>query len=499
VRSPGARGVEAAGAVPRGCGGQDSMSETPSTAPVELPADRPGPHRRRLTWVAVAATFGGLLFGYDTGVINGALEPMSAELGLTALTEGFVTSSLLIGAAIGAYVGGHWSDTVGRRRALVQVAVLFFIGTLGCVFTPGVAVLLVARVVLGFAVGAASVTVPVYLAEMSPAERRGAFSGRNELAIVAGQFLAFLINAVIANLWGEHEGVWRYMLAVCAVPAVCLFAGMLRMPESPRWLLAKGREDEALAVLEQVRAPERAAAELAEMAATGNRQDAVRAMGWSSVAVPWVRRILFVGIFLAVAQQLTGINSIMYYGTQMLTEAGFSASAAIVANVANGALAVAGTVVCLFFVIERVSRRRLILTGFVLTTVCHLLIMVAAFVLPEGEVRAWCVLVLCVTFVFCMQLALNAPVWVCLSELFPMRLRGFGVGVSVLCGWLANAAITFLVPVLRAAFGLQGVFGTFFVLGVVAFAVLLRVLPNTSGASLEALETKLARSPRAVF
>lgn len=474
------------------------MSNDPLTEPISLPGDAPGPHRKRLTQVATAATFGGLLFGYDTGVINGALDPMKAELGLTSFTEGLVTASLLIGAAIGAYLGGHWSDTIGRRKTLIQVAVLFFIGTLGCVFTPGVTILLIARVLLGFAVGAASVTVPVYLSEMAPAERRGTFSGRNELAIVVGQFLAFLINAVVSNLWGHHEGVWRYMLAICAIPAICLFVGMMRMPESPRWLLAKGRTDEALAVLEQVRTKERAQAELAEMVDNRKHQHSVQKMGWSSIGVPWVRRILFVAIFLAVAQQLTGINSVMYYGTQMLTEAGFSADAAIITNIANGALAVAGTALCLFVVIERVPRRKLILTGFVLTSSCHLLIMIAAFVLPAGQLRAWCVLALCVTFVFCMQLALNATVWVCLSELFPMRLRGFGMGIAVLCGWLANATVTFLVPILSDKFGLQGVFGTFFVLGVIAFVVLLKVLPNTSGRSLESLETTLARSPRTV-
>ncbi|MFV0458230.1 MAG: MFS transporter, partial [Actinomycetales bacterium] len=241
------------------------MSHGAPTSGVKLPPLRPGPHQRRLDTVALVATFGGLLFGYDTGVINGALEPMKEDLGLTAYTEGLVTAVLLIGAAIGAMACGRMNDTLGRKKTLTILAVIFFVGTAGAVFAPNLAVMLPARFILGFAVGGASVTVPVYLAELAPTERRGALSGRNELAIVVGQMLAFIINAIIANLWGHHEGVWRYMLAVCAIPAVFLFLGMLRMPESPRWLISKGRQHDALEVLMQVRTEDRARAEIAEV------------------------------------------------------------------------------------------------------------------------------------------------------------------------------------------------------------------------------------------
>lgn len=465
---------------------------TPSTPHIELPPDQPGPHSKRLGLIAVIATFGGLLFGYDTGVINGALEPMKADLGLTPVTEGLVTASLLIGAAVGAIVGGRINDALGRKTALTWIAVIFFVSTLGCVFAPGLGVMLPARFVLGFAVGAASVTVPVYLAELAPTERRGSISGRNELAIVLGQMLAFLINAIIANIWGDHEGVWRYMLAVAAIPAVALFIGMLRMPESPRWLMSHNRHDEALEVLLQVRSEERARAEVAEVEALAHEEELAQSGGWADLAIPWVRRIILIGCGLAMAQQVTGINSVMYYGTQLLIEAGFSADAAIIANVANGVLAVVGTALCLFVVIERVARRKLIIFGFCATTICHGLIMLAATVMPAGVQRAYVILVLCVTFVFFMQMALNAPVWVCLSEIFPLRLRGFGMGISVLCMWLMNAALTFSFPVIVDAFGLQAMFGLFFVLGLVVIVFLVKFLPNTSGRSLEQLEESFA-------
>lgn len=455
--------------------------------PNALPPLTAGPHNRRLDLIAVVATFGGLLFGYDTGVINGALEPMKAELGLTALTEGLVTSTLLIGAAVGAMVGGRLADRNGRRRTLIALAVLFFAGTLGCVFAPGLAVMLPARAVLGFAVGGASVTVPVYLAELAPTERRGTLSGRNEVAIVVGQFLAFLINAIIGNLWGDHAGVWRYMLAVAAVPAVCLFVGMLRMPESPRWLIAHGREEAALDVLLQVRSPERARAEIEEVRCLANRDMHEQDGGWKDLATPWIRRLVIAGIGLAVIQQFTGINSVMYYGTQLLTEAGFASNTALIANVANGVLAVAGTLVCLF-IIDRFPRRTLMLFGLACTTTCHVLIVLASAVLPDGTGKAIAILVLVVAFVGLMQACLNMPVWVTLAELFPLRIRGFAIGLAVFCMWIANAGVTFAFPQLVEAVGIQGTFLVFVVLGAGGWTFLKLILPETRDRSLEQLE-----------
>ena len=462
--------------------------DTTRSGSASLPPLTAGPHQRRLDLVAVVATFGGLLFGYDTGVINGALEPMKQDLGLTATGEGLVTSTLLAGAAVGALICGRLNDALGRKKTLTLLAVLFFVGTLGGVLAPSLGVMIPARVVLGFAVGGASVTVPVYLAELAPTERRGSLAGRNELAIVVGQLLAFAINAVIGNVWGEQPGVWRYMLAVAAVPAVALFAGMLRMPESPRWLIARGRRYDALAVLVQVRSEDRARAEIAEVEHLAEVEQEAHTGGWSDLRVPWVRRIFVAGIGVAIAQQRTGINSIMYYGTQVLTLAGFSSSAALIANVANGVLAVAGSAVCLFVLMDRVPRRKMIIGGFLATTTCHALIVASSFLLPEGTTKAFVVLAFMVLFVFCMQLALNVPVWVVISELFPLRLRGLGMGVCVLCLWVANAVIAFAFPILVQAIRIEGAFLVFVVLGVVAIVFLTRFLPETGDRSLEELE-----------
>ncbi len=466
----------------------------PGTSGISLPSLRPGPHQKRLDLIAVVATFGGLLFGYDTGVLNGALEPMKADLGLTSFTEGLVGATLLIGAAVGALTCGRMNDSLGRKKTLTILAVIFFVGTFGAVFAPNLTVMLPARFILGLAVGGASVTVPVYLAELAPTERRGTLSGRNELVIVTGQLLAFIVNAVIANIWGDHEGVWRYMLAVCAIPAVVLFIGMLRMPESPRWLISKDRHDDALAVLMQVRTEDRARAEMAEVEQLAEEEEQAQTGGISDLSVPWVRHLLIAAVGLAIAQQCTGINSVLYYGQQLLITAGFDENTATIANAAvPGSFGVIASIICLWVLIDRVPRRKLIISGFVATTTCHGLIVCAAFFLPEGVVKAYIILGVIGLFVFAMQLMLNVPVWVCLSEIFPLRLRGFGMGAAVLMLWMTNAVLTYGFPIMLDVTGLAGAYLVFFVLGLFCIGFLWKMLPNTSGRSLEELEESFAK------
>lgn len=282
------------------------------------------------------------------------------------------------------------------------------------------------------------------------------------------------------------------MLAICAIPAVVLFVGMLKMPESPRWLISKGRHDDALAVLMQVRTEDRARAEMAEVEHLAEEEAEMQTGGWNDLSIPWVRRIMIAGVGLAIAQQCTGINSVMYYGSQLLVVAGFSQSAALIANIVPGVLAVAGSAICLFVLVDRVPRRRLIIGGIIATTTCHGLIVLASLLMPDGIAKAYVILFFVVAFVFCMQLALNVPVWVCLSELFPLRFRGFGMGFCVLVLWVTNAIIAFTFPILVEYVGITGSFAVFFVLGLFFIGFLWKMLPNTSGRSLEELEEAFA-------
>lgn len=457
-----------------------------------LPPDVPGPHSKRLGIIAVVATFGGLLFGYDTGVINGALEPMTTDLGLTAFTEGVVVSILIFGAAIGAIVGGALSDRFGRRHNILMLAIVFGVATIGCVLAPSWPVLAVFRFILGLAVGGASATVPVYLSEVAPVERRGSIVTRNEVMIVSGQFAAFVINALIFNIWGENPGVWRIMLVVAVLPAIALFIGMLRMPESPRWLVLKGREEEALSVLQQVRAPDRARAEMAEVHQLAEEERASKTAGATDLGVRWIRRLILIGAGLGMFQQFTGINSIMYYGTQLLGDAGFSDSAAIIANTANGLFSVLGITVGLL-IMNKINRRTLLLGGFALTTFFHLLVGLSAYLLPDGTAKAWFILVFVVLFVFCMQGTIGPLVWLLLSEIFPLKIRSLAIGISVLVLWLSNAVVSLGFPVVVEEMGIASTFFIFVGLGLLALVFVYRLVPETRGHSLEQLEEQFRR------
>ncbi|MFI1032450.1 sugar porter family MFS transporter [Streptomyces sp. NPDC020951] len=467
------------------------VAATPVGAATAVADDAPPAVSRRLRLITVIATFGGLLFGYDTGVINGALPYMTDDLGLTPVTEGMVTSSLLLGAALGAITGGRMSDARGRRRTILTLAVVFFIGALGCTLAPNTAVMIVARFVLGLAVGGASVTVPVYLAEVSPAERRGALVTRNELMIVSGQLLAFTSNAIIARVSGEAGGVWRWMLVIATLPAVVLWCGMLVMPESPRWLASRSRFAEALDVLRQVRSRQRAEAELSEVSALAVHDEREKLGGWQDIkAVPWVRRLMFVGFGIAIVQQITGVNTIMYYGTQILTDAGFAADSALTANIANGVISVLATFVGIWL-LGRVPRRPMLMTGQIGTILALLLIGVFSLVLPSGDTRAYAVLAMTVTFLAFQQGAISPVTWLMLSEIFPTRMRGFGMGMAAVVLWLTNFLIGLVFPSLVDGIGISNTFFLFVVAGLFSLTFVKLYVPETKGRTLESLEAEL--------
>jgi major inositol transporter-like SP family MFS transporter len=464
---------------------------TALTTPPRIIDDAPAAVRRRLRVITVIATFGGLLFGYDTGVINGALPYMTDDLGLTPVTEGMVTSSLLLGAALEAVAGDRLSDARGRRRSILTLAVLFFVGALGCTLAPTTAVMVVARFVLGLAVGGASVTVPVYLAEISPAERRGALVTRNELMVVSGQLLAFTSNAILADVGGESGGVWRWMLVIATIPAVVLWFGMLVMPDSPRWLASQSRFNEAFEVLRQVRSEARAQAELSEVSALAVKDEQEKLGGWRDMkATPWVRRLMFIGFGIAVVQQITGVNTIMYYGTQILTDAGFTADSALTANIANGVISVLATVVGIWL-LDRVNRRPMLMTGQIGTATALLLIGVFSLALPEGTGRAFAVLAMTVTFLAFQQGAISPVTWLMLSEIFPMRMRGFGMGVAAVVLWLTNFTIGLVFPSLVSWIGISHTFFLFVVAGVLSLVFVKLYVPETRGRTLETLEAEL--------
>src|SRR6476469_5480231 len=358
------------------------MAHSTSVGESALPPLVPGPYRKRIGLISIVACLGGLLFGYDTGVANGAEGPMQTELGLTDLQVGVVISSLVFAAAVGALIGGKISDAIGRRTTIIVLAVMFFVGVLVAVLSPGFGILVAGRIILGLAVGGASTVVPVFLAELAPFEIRGSITGRNELAIVLGQFAAFVVNYILLATLGHVPGLWRIMFGVCALPAIALFFGMMRMPESPRWLVEKGRDEDALAVLKTVRSEDRALAELRQVEIIREEEKGDKHLSLGAIfSNRWLRRIIFVGIGVSVTQQLTGINSIMYYGSRVLEESGFSETGALLANTNFGLAAVIGGIFALRNM-DRMDRRKTFFIGLFLTTISHCCVGIAGMLLP---------------------------------------------------------------------------------------------------------------------
>ncbi|MEC0279956.1 sugar porter family MFS transporter [Bacillus halotolerans] len=445
--------------------------------------------RSSLQLIMISATFGGLLFGYDTGVINGALPFMarSDQLNLTPVTEGLVTSMLLLGAAFGALLCGKLADRYGRRKMILNLSFLFFLASLGTAFAPNVLTMVIFRFLLGLAVGGASSMVPAFLAEMAPYEKRGRMVTQNELMIVGGQFLAYVFNAILGVAMADTGHVWRYMLVLCAIPALLLFASMLMVPESPRWLTSKGKKSEALSVLKLIRDEKRAEAEFKEIQAAAVKDSNVEKASIKEFSTPWLRRLLWIGIGVAIVNQITGVNSIMYYGTQILQESGFGTKAALIANIGNGLISVIAVIIGIWLV-GRVNRRPILMIGLSGTTTALLFIAIFSIVLDGSAALPYIVLSLTVLFLAFMQGCVGPVTWLVIAEIFPQKVRGLGSGISVFFLWILNFIIGFAFPIMLSSAGLSFTFFIFVALGILAIGFVYKFMPETRGRTLEELE-----------
>ncbi len=450
--------------------------------------------RRFLVRLTIISTLGGLLFGYDTGVISGALLTMPEDLGLSGLqTATVVTILLLPGAALGALIGGRLADRLGRRMALLLCGVIFLVGALGCALSPGFGLLVLFRFLLGLGVGAAAVICPVYLAEMAPKNARARMVTINELMIVTGQLLAFAINALIGVL-SDGQGEWRIMLGVAAIPAVGLIVGMLVLPESPRWLALRGRTEEARTVLHRSRSEAEAEAELAEVAHLARQDSKAARTPILQVlrANPHMKRLLWIGAGLATVQQATGINTVNYYGTEILADSGLGDDAALVSTIAIGATSVITTILGIWL-LGFVGRRKMLLTGFIGVVGSQVLLAVV-FLLPQSDFRSYTILAAMLLFVAFVQCFIGTGIWLMLAEIFPLAIRGFAMGLSVFVLWTVNGAISFAFPLTASALGSTVTFALFAVINVVSVLFIFRVAPETRGHSLESLEEHLRTS-----
>jgi sugar porter (SP) family MFS transporter len=427
--------------------------------------------------IAAVAALGGLLFGFDTAIINGALVFLKKDFGLTDAQTELAASSILFGAVAGAALAGWLTDRYGRRRLLFGAALLFTVSALAAALPRTLTEFVVARLAGGIAIGVASLVVPLYIAEIAPARIRGRLVTLNQLAIVSGILLAYIASYYLAGLGLDS---WRWMFAAAAVPSLLFMLTLLLVPESPRWLLGRGREAEALGTLTRLNGSVTAATEAAEIqAALADEQGEA-----ASLSQPRLRRPLRIAVVLAVLQQITGINTILYYGSIIFTEhSGQSASSAIGANALIGGINFAGTVVALF-IIDRVGRKPLLLFA----SGGMALALGALVVGLQLHVPGPWLLGLIMLYVACFAVGLGPGVWVVITEIFPNAVRGRAASLATVALWVACTLISFTFLSLVKAVGLAGAFGLYALLSALTFGFVWRAVPETKGRTLEEIE-----------
>lgn len=441
--------------------------------------------------IAVVATLGGLLFGYDTGVIAGALLFMKHDLHLTPATTGMITSFLILGSAFGAISAGRMADRLGRRKIILIMAVVFLTGSLGCAMAPNVELMITFRFILGLAVGGAAAIVPVYIAEIVPANRRWQFVTLQEMMIVSGQLIAYVSNATINEIWGGEE-TWRWMLGVACVPAVVLWVGMLFLPDTPRWYAMHGRFKEARDVLKRTRDSRYVEREFNNIRSAVKPKREKSAQRNRTISV-WMKRLVALGIGIAMIQQLSGVNTIMFYAPTMLQAAGMGTNASLIATIANGVISVLMTFVGIML-LSRFGRRPLLLTGQIGCTCTLVAIGLVTLLMPEtvngdpNMIRCWLVLAGMLVFLSFQQAALSPVTWLLLSEIFPLSIRGRATGLSVFAMQITNFTIALLFPTMLDHFGLPACFLSFAAVGIAGGIFVILCAPETKGKSLEQLE-----------
>lgn len=438
---------------------------------------------------AAFAAVGGLLFGYDTGVISGALLFIKQQFTLSVFHEELVVSVVLIGAAVAALAGGRLSDRLGRRATLLLTSALFIVGALICALAPSPTVLIAGRVIVGLGIGLASTTVPVYISEISPARSRGWLVSLFQLAITVGILGAYLIDFSFA---GSQS--WRWMLGLAVVPGFLLGIGMLVMPETPRWLAQHRRTDQALRVLEKIRGGAHVAEEFADIEAT--LVAAEERGGLSDLFSPAVRPALIIGVGLAMFQQITGINTVIYYAPTIIRSSGIpSASGAILATAGIGLVNVVMTVVSMWL-IDRVGRRPLLLvgTGGMVVTLGALGLLFRTH-LHGGSLAMFAVVIL-MAYVAFFAIGLGPIFWLLISEIYPLKIRGGAEGIAAGTNWAFNFLVSLTFLSLIQSLGPSDSFWLYGLLSVAAWFFCYALVPETKGRTLEEIEASWHASAR---
>lgn len=423
---------------------------------------------------------GGLLYGYDMGVISGALLFIKDDIPLNSFTEGLVVASMLVGAIFGSGASGPMSDRLGRRRVVFIIAIIYIVGALILALAPSMPVLVIGRLVIGLAVGGSTAIVPVYLSEMAPTEQRGSLSSLNQLMITIGILSSYLINYAFTPIEG-----WRWMLGLAVLPSLILLIGVAFMPESPRWLLEHKSEKAARDVMKLTFKESEIDKEIADM----KEINAISESTWNVLKSPWLRPTLIIGSVFALLQQIIGINAIIYYAPTIFSKAGLGNATSILGTVGIGTVNVLITIVAIM-IIDKIDRKRLLVIGNI-GMVASLLIM-AILVWTIGiQSSAW-IMVACLTlFIIFFGFTWGPVLWVMLPELFPMRARGAATGIAALVLSIGSLLVAQLFPILTDVLSVEQVFLIFAAVGVCALIFVIKYLPETRGRSLEEIEADL--------
>lgn len=449
--------------------------------------------------ICLVAACGGLLFGYDWVVIGGAKPFYEAWFSITDPAQsGWAMSSALVGCIFGALISGWCADKFGRKRPLILSAVLFSASAWGTAVASSFDMFVVYRIVGGVGIGLASALSPLYIAEVSPAEKRGRFVAINQLTIVVGVLAAQLINLMIAEpvapgatqeaivqTWNGQTG-WRWMFGAELVPALAFLVLMFFVPESPRWLMKAGKPERARAMLERIGTPAYTSQTLKEIAHTLEKD--TQKVAFSTLLQPQVKPIVIIGIVLAMFQQWCGINVIFNYAQEIFASAGFDINDTLKSIVATGIINLVFTLAALPLV-DKIGRRKLMLLGASGLTIIYVLI-ASAYAM---NIMGWPVLLLVLAAIAIYAVTLAPVTWVLLSEIFPNRVRGLAMSVGTLALWIACFLLTYTFPLLNAGLGAAGSFLLYGVICAAGYLYILRKVPETKGVTLEALEAQLEK------
>jgi SP family galactose:H+ symporter-like MFS transporter len=452
--------------------------------------DTAGAKAQRFVYLATAiSALGGLLFGYDVGVISGAILFVQKAFSLSPRMEEIVVSSVLLGSLAGAIIGGSLADRLGRRKLLVITAVVFGFGAIGAALAPGTGWLIAARIVAGGAIGIASFVAPLYISEIAPVAIRGKLVSINQVALTSGIVISYLIDYTLAG-----SGAWRWMFALAVIPAAAFAIGLIFIPDSPRWLAARGELDQARGVLKQIRGPQEVEGELSEIQQSVSQQEG----HWSELLGATLRPAMIVGVGLAIAQQITGINTVIYYAPTIFKFAGLSsASVAILASVGVGVVNVVFTVVAMQL-IDRLGRRPLLLISLA-GMAAGLIVLGLAFSLPQlSGSLGWIAVASLMVYVGSFAVGLGPVFWLVLSEIYPLRIRGRAMSVGTVANWGANLIVALTFLTLTQVMGKASTFWLYGAVSIGAWLFAFFLVPETKGKTLEQIEAhwRAGKKPR---